>query len=187
VSQFPCDRCLPRNRFGFIARNARIGRDKLAMCGPNCDTTIGTLALIYVPASTRLTRMRASSRRWRGWFVWIALVSFSFAQLAVAAYVCPNAEDTTRVERSGQGDGDCHGSGGRSHDSDNAQLCKAHCERGAQVKPSALVDPPALAPLALPVVFPSAAPAAVSLQYADSCRAPHGDPPLYLRNCVLRN
>ena len=171
---------LHRRERPHMARQARHVR-------PNCDTTIGTQALNYLPASTRLTRMRASSRRWRGWFVWIALVSFSFAQLAVAAYVCPNAEDTTRVERSGQGDGDCHSSGGRSHDSDNAQLCKAHCERGAQVKPSALVDPPALAPLALPVVFPSAAPAAVSLHYADSCRAPHGDPPLYLRNCVLRN
>ena len=131
--------------------------------------------------------MRASSRRWRGWFAWIALVSFSFAQLAVAAYVCAGAKDSTRAEQVAQGDGDCHRSGGHFPDSDNAQLCKAHCERGAQVKPSALADPPALADAPLPLQFPLAAPAAVSLQYSDFCRVPHGDPPLYLRNCVLRN
>ena len=130
--------------------------------------------------------MRALSRRWRGRIVWLALVSFSFTQLAVAAYVCPGADETTRIEQVAQHEGDCHRSGGPFHDNDNPQLCKAHCERGAQVKPSALADPPALADVALPVFFFPAAPA-ISLQYFDSYRAPDGDPPLYLRNCVLRN
>ena len=136
--------------------------------------------------STRLSHMRAANRKWRGWIALIALISFSFAQLAVAAYVCPASDDAAQLERMARGDGDCHRSDGYPHDTDNAQLCKAYCERGAQVKPSAAFDPPDLTdftrstPVARPVSMDA-------VEHSDSYRAPHGGPPLYLRNCVLRN
>ena len=130
--------------------------------------------------------MRSLSRRWRGCIVWIALVSFSFAQLAVAAYVCPGANDAAQIAQMASGDGDCHGSDGHFQDPDNAQLCKAYCERSAQAKPSALIDPPDLADFAV-----AALPARVEPRHAferpDFCLPPSGGPPLYLRNCVLRN
>ena len=128
--------------------------------------------------------MRLLNRRWRACCAWIALLSFSFAQLAVAAYVCPDASDKAQLMAAA--DGDCHGSGGQPHDTDNAQLCKAHCERGAQVKPSAFIDPPALAHVAvtIPIVVPAAD---HSFERFDFCLPPSGGPPLYLRNCVLRN
>src|SRR5262245_58485624 len=94
--------------------------------------------------------MRISSRKWRGWFVWVALVSFCFAQLAVAAYVCPNTADESQMARAPIVDGDCHRTGGHLPDADNAQLCKAYCEQSAQAKPSALADPPDLADVVLP-------------------------------------
>lgn len=136
--------------------------------------------------STRLARMRVSTRRWRGWFAWLALITFAFAQLAVAAYVCPNTVDAAEIERVPPIDGECHRTGPHS-DADNAQLCKAYCERGAQVKPSSVIDPPDLAHIALPALI-----ARPALNHAPNhshhpWRASHGDPPLYLRNCVLRN
>jgi hypothetical protein len=130
--------------------------------------------------------MLASSRRWRGWFAWVALVTFTFAQLAVAAYVCPSTADATRIEQAQAEDGDCHRTGGHLQDPDNAQLCKAYCERGAQVKPSTPIDPPDLADVSLPVPVARSA-LGDALERSSSCPVPHGGPPLYLRNCVLRN
>ena len=130
--------------------------------------------------------MRSLSRRWRGWIVWIALVSFSFSQLAVAAYVCPNANDATQVAQTAIEEGDCHRSGGYLHDPDNAQLCKAYCERSPQVKPSALIDLPDLADIAVPMLLTRFEPRR-AFERADFCLPPSGGPPLYLRNCVLRN
>ena len=129
--------------------------------------------------------MRVLNRRWRTCWAWIALLSFAFAQLAVAAYVCPDTSD--KAQFSAAAEGDCHGSGGQSHDTDNAQLCKAHCEGSAQVKPSALIDPPALADVAIPAPVAHLAAAGHSCERSDFCLPPSGGPPLYLRNCVLRN
>ena len=130
--------------------------------------------------------MRVTNRKWRAWIALIALVSFSFAQLAVAAYVCPATDDGSQVERMSSGGGDCHRSDGYLPDTDNAQLCKAYCERDAQVKPSLTLDPPDLSDLVLFALVARPAPTDV-FEYSESCRAPPGGPPLYLRNCVLRN
>ncbi len=135
---------------------------------------------------TRLLCMRALSRKWRGWFVWIALACFSFTQLAVAAYMCPGAGDSGRFQQMQAGEGDCHRAGGYPQDTDNAQLCKAYCERGAQAKPSVLGDLPDLASTAFTPVFTHTfhAPACDRTEFH---RGPYSGPPLYLLNCVLRN
>jgi hypothetical protein len=85
-----------------------------------------------------------------------------------------------------RGDGDCHRSDGYLPDTDNAQLCKAYCERGAQVKPSTVFDPPDLTDVPRFTLVARPAPTD-AVEHSDFYRAPHGGPPLYLRNCVLRN
>lgn len=130
--------------------------------------------------------MRSFNRRWRSRIGWIALVSFWFAQVAIAAYVCPDANDSATLQQTPSGQGDCHRSGGHLKDTGNAQLCKAYCERGAQVKPSAWIDPPDLVALAVPAPLGYFEPALAS-ERPERCLSSSGDPPLYLRNCVLRN
>ena len=121
-----------------------------------------------------------------GWLVWLAAISFFFAQLAVAAYACTSAIDSAAVPPLASGEGDCHRSLVPLQDAGKTQLCKAHCEHGAQAKPSPLGDLPDLARFTQAAFFTPVV-AVESLDRSAYSGAPHGGPPLYLRHCVLRN
>lgn len=118
--------------------------------------------------------------------VWIALACFAFTQLAVAAYVCSDTAASAQAQATGMHEGDCHRLAGRLQQRADAQLCKAYCERDAQAKPSALADVPDPAGGAALALFPPT-PLPLALERSEASFPSHGDPPLYLRNCVLRN
>jgi hypothetical protein len=114
---------------------------------------------------------------------WLVLVTL-FAQLATAAYACPH----------GLADGAkpmpaCHGAQS-APDVDLPQLCKSHCEQGAQsLSPSVALDLSA-APVLLAVLdWTPQAPVALQA-WPVSLRAgapPPGSPPIYIALQVLRN
>ena len=131
-----------------------------------------------------------STRRWlAGWLI----SSLLFMQLAVAAYVCPlRAPDAA----AGMADmPDCPGMSAHQLDSQQAQLCKAHCGHDGQ--PLQLPQPqPAmdgLGPVLMAlfdwrpqglVVAPQSARRDV---VASQAGPPRGWPPLYLSLLILRN
>ena len=127
-------------------------------------------------------------RRWlSGWLV-LALL---FAQLATAAYACPQlgvGEEVAPAIPLSECQGPEHASG---IDLEDGLLCKASCEQGAQVvKASAGFD----AAQAAVVVY--LAPCVSSRELASQAlaptqpafdRGPPGWPPVYLLHRVLRN
>lgn len=129
-----------------------------------------------------------SLRRHRRWLpAWLVPVLL-FAQIATAAYACPQAvpADAGAVAEMP----DCHGRG----DATPPALCKAHCEAGQQSVNShagaASVPAPALIDLrwlrALACVEPSQT-LRRPPSWAPAVGPPDGTPPLYLQLLVLRN
>jgi hypothetical protein len=127
-------------------------------------------------------------RRWlSGWLV-LALL---FAQIAMAAYACPQlgaAQQPAAVMPLSECEGPAHTSG---IDEEDGLLCKASCEQGAQVvKASAGFDTaqaavvlyraPSLSGRGL--ISPAPAPTHPAFD-----RRPPGWPPVYLLHRALRN
>jgi hypothetical protein len=124
-------------------------------------------------------------RRWLpAWLVAVLLV----AQMATAAYACPQAAPDAAATTSSAMP-DCHA----GMDASQPQLCKAHCEAGQQSVNSnagaASVPAPALIDTRwarMLVCADTAQVARVPLK-ALSVGPPDGTPPLYLSLLVLRN
>lgn len=115
-----------------------------------------------------------------------------FTQLAVSAYACPALAEAARgtavmAEMPG-----CDGNMPRAMDTDQPQLCQAHCQQGLQtVQTAPMLDAP-VSPVLLAVLdwSPVAlvhAPAADRTPLPSWGAAPRGSPPLYLSLLVLRN
>jgi hypothetical protein len=142
--------------------------------------------------------MRALRRhrcRLSGWLVAVLL----FAQLATAAYACPQLAPSPAEGPAVVADmalaamPDCAGHGPATMDPDQPQLCKAHCEAGSSSvnsQPAAPDAPPMMATDAawVGVVDPAvAAERAAGMPDAVAAGPPAGAPPLYLFFLVLRN
>lgn len=127
------------------------------------------------------------SLRWlSGWLIGALL----FMQLATAAYACPALRQALTPAPVAEAMPPCHGSPSHRLDAQQPQLCKAHCEQGAQaVNPAQAGDTPPPALLAVldwrPVLMPAPA-AATWLSGPAAGSAPPGAPPLYLELHSLR-
>lgn len=150
-------------------------------------------AVVRATAYTRAMFVpRRALRRLVVWLVFGLLAS----QWAVAAYVCPmtgaapaNAPPAAMPAMPG-----CDGSMAATDamDTDQPQLCKAHCEQGAQsvkVTPAAEPLPSyslwAVLDWQLPVLQPAAA--VRERAHPSPAASPPGSPPIYLALRVLRN
>lgn len=133
-------------------------------------------------------------RRHRGWLTGWLIALVLFAQLATAAYACPQflpVPDDVAAAMTAMPD--CDGGMPASMDPDQPQLCKAHCETGKTSVNSQLAapdTPPAMAVGAALVGIVDLADvaqqaAAMPASVADG--PPVGSPPLYLAFLVLRN
>ena len=132
----------------------------------------------------------AHTRRQRRWLASWLIATLLFMQLATAAYACP-AETASR--QAGKGMVDMPGcTMGQAMDSQQPQLCKAHCQQGQQaVNPvhagDASTFPVLLTVLNWAPVSLQAPQTASSPQWVHSGASPPGSPPLYLALLVLRN
>ena len=115
-----------------------------------------------------------------------------FMQLVTAAYACPAELQALRAEVQMAAMPGCDGSMPRDMDSDQPQLCKAHCQQGEQVVGATPVGDWTPCPLLLAVIdwrqaaradLPPARPWSGSPPGA----VPPGSPPIYLSLLVLRN
>jgi hypothetical protein len=114
---------------------------------------------------------------------WLVLVTL-LAQLATAAYACPHglADEVTPMSA-------CHGAQATS-DVDLPQLCKAHCEQGAQSHSPSLTFDLSAAPVLLAVLdWRPAAPTAMQTRpiVLHAGAPPPGSPPIYIALQGLRN
>lgn len=134
--------------------------------------------------------MRPSRRptRWlSGWLIVVLL----FAQLATAAYACPLPPAAAPSAPMAAMPGcDEHLPG--ALDPDQPQLCRAHCQQGAQtvgqpVAPDLTAVPVLLAVLDWTPAVVAVSPGAVPTAELVSGAPPPGSPPLYLSLLVLRN
>lgn len=133
--------------------------------------------------------MRFDRRQFRGLCSSLVVVLL-FAQIATAAYACPRVAADMPVAVKGMPGCDGHMAG--TMDSEQPQLCKAHCEQGQQTVNGQPTQDLATAPLLLSVLDWSAAtlaqlPALRLQTHAPSGAPPPGSPPLYLALLVLRN
>jgi hypothetical protein len=106
------------------------------------------------------------------------------AQLATSAYACPHGLADEVKSTPG-----CHGAQA-APDVDLPQLCKAHCEQGAQShSPSVALDlsaaPVLLAVLDWGPIAPSTMQTRAVILHAGA--PPPGSPPIYIALQVLRN
>lgn len=157
------------------------------------------------PRLPRLPAMRALHRRRGRLAGWLAAVLL-FAQLATAAYACPQltrvAPEQVAAAMAAGADADaaamaampdCSGNMPAAMDPEQPQLCKAHCEAGNSSvnSQSAAPDVPQLAATDaawVGVVDPAAAAGrAAGLRAPVADAPPAGRPPLYLSFLVLRN
>jgi hypothetical protein len=130
-----------------------------------------------------------SLRRLRRWLpAWLVPVLLC-AQIATAAYACPQAATPVAEVATVMAEmPDCH----TGMDPAQPQLCKAHCEAGQQSVNSnagaASVPAPALidARWARSLVCADAASTALVAPRSQSVGPPAGTPPLYLSLLVLR-
>ncbi|MGZ5157436.1 MAG: hypothetical protein ACXWCU_04430 [Caldimonas sp.] len=134
-------------------------------------------------------RLHRRSTRWLSG--WLAVVLFS-VQLATAAYACPAIAAVSRAAVAMAEMPGCDGQMPGAMDTDQPQLCQAHCQQGSQtVHPTPAADAPATpvllavldwAHVALLSALPEGRPPLLS-----SGASPPGSPPLYLSLLVLRN
>ena len=134
-------------------------------------------------------RVHRTFKRWvSGGLVMLLL----FTQLATAAYACPAELRAPRAEVEMAAMPGCDGSMPRDMDSDQPQLCKAHCQQGEQVVGATPVGDWTAWPLLLAVIdWRQAAradlPPARPWSGPPPGAVPPGSPPLYLSLLVLRN
>lgn len=126
--------------------------------------------------------------RWlSGWLVVVLL----FAQLATAAYACPLPPAAAAAPAMADMPG-CDGHRPAAVDPDQPQLCRAHCQQGAQTvgqpaAPDLTAVPLLLAVLDWTPAVVAAPPGAALAAELVSGAPPPGSPPLYLSLLVLRN
>jgi hypothetical protein len=142
--------------------------------------------------------MVSISRRMRRWLSgWLAL-TLLFTQLATAAHACPKQDATARgaaiaAMAETVAMGDCAGAPASVMDADQPNLCKAHCEAGAQSanNADATLDVPPGAPMAPPLVRvldpAQAGRRAAAMPATLAAGPPPGTTPLYLTLHVLRD
>jgi hypothetical protein len=135
-------------------------------------------------------KLRRSTRAWTATVVALCML---FAQLAVAAYICPELlEDSTAVTASNSvAMADCASMLAGPMDPVQPNLCKAHCAPGLQLSDAhndAEIYAPALYVLcaAVWVVLPSLQRAPPIGVVGDAAERPPGIPPLYLIHQVFR-
>jgi len=134
--------------------------------------------------------MRFPRRRTRWLCGWLSVVLLSM-QFVTTAYACPTpaAPGPATAMRDMP---DCDGDRPTGAAADQLQLCKSHCQQGAQaVHATPAADAPS-APLLLAVLDwargeLAAAPLAERRVVVASGAPPPGAPPLYLSLLVLRN
>jgi hypothetical protein len=107
-----------------------------------------------------------------------------FAQLATAAYACPHglADEAKPMPA-------CHGAQS-APEVDLPQLCKAHCEQGAQnLSPSVALDLPAAGLLLAVLDWAPQTPVALQAWpvFLRAGAPPPGSPPIYIALQVFRN
>ena len=134
-------------------------------------------------------RVHRAFKRWvSGGLVMLLL----FMQLAAAAYACPAELRALRAEADMVAMPGCDGNMPRGMDTDQPQLCKAHCQQGEQLfgaSPSCDWTP---WPLLLAVIDWRQS-AHAELPHARAWSGPPpgavlpGSPPIYLSLLVLRN
>lgn len=128
-------------------------------------------------------------RRWIGSSLTVALL---FMQLATAAYACPQLASALEAAAMTASMPGCEGMP-LPMDSEQPQLCKAHCVKDAQGRGAASVPDlqpnPAALDLLVGVVetLPPALPDARLRAQARAPARPPGAPPLYLSLLILRN
>lgn len=138
------------------------------------------------------------SRRHRGWLCGLLGAVLLFAQLASAAYACPQwAPDrpASGAEMAAAMAPDCSEHAAAGMDPDQPQLCKAHCESGQTSANSQSVVPdvqaPALGAALIRVVEPIDATVPAAARDALAPGPPNGPPigwpPVYLSFLVLRD
>jgi hypothetical protein len=125
-------------------------------------------------------------------FAAFAAALLLYAQLAVAAYSCPEVELPAAAAALAESMVDCDSHPPGQMDPDQPQLCKAHCDPGEQSPNSGAGGLLTAGAAALPVllwVLPQAdAPGGLEAPASAPAQGPpRGAPPLYLSLLVLRN
>lgn len=134
--------------------------------------------------------MRLHRHRLR-WLSCLLVLLLLFMQLSTSAYACPAAVDSTRSTTAMEMPG-CDQDMSVDMDSDQPQLCKAHCQQGNQAVSAAqtadLVSWPVLVSV-LDWRVDAFVPQWLDHRPTDlpPGAAPPGSPPLYLSLLVLRN
>lgn len=148
----------------------------------------------------RLPAMRAL-RRHRGWLSGWLVAMLLFAQLATAAYACPQLQPVPAEHAAATvaDDGgmaampECSGDMPAAMDPEQPQLCKAHCEAGRSSVNSQPAAPDAPQPMATDAAWVGVVDPAAVAEHAAGIPGPVADgppagaPPLYLSFLVLRN
>ena len=129
----------------------------------------------------------------RTWIATLVVLCLSFAQIATAAYACPQL---LKASASMAGDKavamvDCGSMPVSQMDKEQPSLCKAHCESGQQsheTKSSADVQLPILGVLLsfIWILQPSLETAVLAVPSGTISERPPGSPPLYLIHQVFR-
>lgn len=126
-------------------------------------------------------------RRLRLGAAFLALVSVTFAQFAIASYACPGAAAMSAVAASQMPDmPGCD----KVPELDRTALCHAHCQQGDQSSErvgvsAALAAMPCAPPSVLLVVLAGVATPPEAAPQASLLERPTG-PPLPVRHCCLR-
>ncbi|WP_114968880.1 hypothetical protein [Rhodoferax ferrireducens] len=135
-------------------------------------------------------RKAKSTRTWIATFVALCLL---FAQIATAAYACPQLlkQSVSMIDGNAVVMADCDSMSASQMDEEQPSLCKAYCESGLQShesKNSADVQLTALDVLwSLVWIFqPALESAALAVPVTQTPERPPGSPPLYLVHQVFR-
>jgi hypothetical protein len=115
-----------------------------------------------------------------------------FMQLVTAAYACPAELQALRSDAAMAAMPGCDGDMSRAMDTDQPQLCKAHCQQGDQVVAAASGGDWTPWPVLLAVIdwrqnAQLSLPSARQWSGPPPGAVPPGSPPIYLSLLVLRN
>jgi hypothetical protein len=131
-------------------------------------------------------------RAFKRWLAVGLVMLLLFMQLATSVYACPAELQALRNDAAMQAMPGCDGNMPRGMDTEQPQLCKAHCQQGGQAVGASAANDWTPWPLLLAVIdwrqaaladLPHAGPHAGPPLGA----TPPGSPPIYLSLLVLRN